>query len=63
MGGSKPEFKPIDNPAAFSNSIFTKVNSHRVYSKLKACNYLFNGLFNTIFYVLCRLQHLTTFIS
>lgn len=27
MGGTKPEFKSIDNPAAFANSTFTKVNS------------------------------------
>lgn len=25
MGGSKPEFKPTDNPAAFSDNLFTKV--------------------------------------
>ncbi|XP_068628548.1 protein O-mannosyl-transferase TMTC4-like [Battus philenor] len=25
MGGMKPEFKPIDNPAAFTSNIFTKV--------------------------------------
>lgn len=28
MGGTKPEFKPIDNPTAFADSLFTKVNEH-----------------------------------
>ena len=25
MGGTKPEFKPTDNPAAFANTAFAKV--------------------------------------
>lgn len=25
MGGTKPQFKPIDNPAAFAENTFTKV--------------------------------------
>lgn len=27
MAGTKPEFKPIDNPAAFADSLFTKVHN------------------------------------
>lgn len=26
MGGTRPEFQPIDNPAAFAPSTFTRVN-------------------------------------
>lgn len=31
MAGTKPEFKPTDNPAAFAERVYIKVHKHNLY--------------------------------